>query len=184
MAIEIKKDAAVIVANAAVAMGVIVLVALKVIDWKMALGALALLITPSIAGTQRDKSERTRDSDKDPPAPPPLPLLVTPIMTLAFALAFAGCFPVDKTVEADVGYKLQIGACIDRYKTREDIDACRAMVSAAWSKTDAAVRITMIIDAAIVDASAPIDASPAALIDASDASDAADASDASEGGSK
>jgi len=164
MAIEIKKDAAVIATNAVVAVGIFVLVALKIIDWKVAMGALALLVTPSIAGAQRDASERTRDSDKDPPAPPPvLPLIITPMMLIFIA----GCFPVDKGVEADVGYKLQQGACIDRNNTRAAIDACRDRVKAAWAADSGARGAVVFADAA----------SPSLAV-----SDAG--SDASEGGSK
>ena len=164
MAIEIKKDTAVIVCNALVALGVLALVALKFIDWKMAIGALALLLTPSIAGAQRDSNERTRDTDKPPPV---LPLIA--IMTVALG---AGCFPVDKTIQADVGYKLQQGACIDRNDTREAIDACRDRVKAAWSK-DAGAKGAA-VDAAVVADAAPVATPDASIADAATSDDGGD----------
>ena len=59
-------------------------------------------------------------------------------MKLSLVTLFAiACSPtVEKGVEADLGYKAQQGACIERYQTREAIDACRDQVKARWA-TDA-----------------------------------------------
>ncbi len=47
------------------------------------------------------------------------------------------CFPADKTIEAAGGYEAQQLACVDRYATRPEIDACRNKVKAAWAAGDA-----------------------------------------------
>lgn len=46
------------------------------------------------------------------------------------------CFPADKQVEAAGGYEAQQLACVDRFGTKPEIDACRDKVKAAWA-TDA-----------------------------------------------
>src|SRR5882724_10389101 len=48
----------------------------------------------------------------------------------------AGCFPVDKQIEAAGGYEAQQMRCVDHYANRVDIDRCRDRVKAAWA-TDA-----------------------------------------------
>jgi len=84
MAIEFKKDTAVLVTNVVVAVGILVLCGLRVIDWKMAVGGLTLLLVPSVAGAKKD-------DDDEPPKPGNggLPTVMTPIIGAAILLS--GC---------------------------------------------------------------------------------------------
>ncbi len=135
MRVEIKKSPAVAIANAVIALAILGLVVHHDITWPMAMGALGLLLTPSIAKAKRASDAKGRKDDPPPPTGPssgPPPMIITPIMLLVFA----SCFPADKTVEAAGAYEAQQQRCVAQYSTRKEIDACRDKVKAAWA-TDA-----------------------------------------------
>lgn len=140
MAVEIKKDAVVLVTNAVIAVALLALVWQRVITWPQALGALGLLLAPSIAKRARSGEERTRkdDDDQDPPLTGgTIPLVNTPIMLLALAFAFhsqgcASATPQEKAAAAEATFTSDMVSCVDKSATIQESRACRAKVRERW----------------------------------------------------
>lgn len=132
MKIELKRSRVVIVTNAAIALAMLALVWQHVIDWKAAMGGLALLLAPSIAKRARGKEERTRKDDDDgPPSSGGVtPLIVTSV--LMCLLSCASATPQEKSAAADASYMADQLACVDKASTIEESRACRAKVREQW----------------------------------------------------
>jgi hypothetical protein len=54
------------------------------------------------------------------------------VKNLAIALVLVGCSPAMKDTEADAAYAAEHLHCVDKYNTRQEIDACRAGVRLRW----------------------------------------------------
>ena len=68
---------------------------------------------------------------KDVPAVAGFVALIFGVALTLCYLAF-GCTPAAGPAEAGAGYAAQQLACVDEYRDRHNIDACRAKVRAAW----------------------------------------------------
>lgn len=119
------KEIAIIAGNLALAGALVFLFATGRITWDQFGAAIALLAFPSAATLMK----------KSPPADAGILVLVS---TLAIASAhFVGCAHI-REQQAEADYKSEQLKCVDKYPTRELIDACRRKVRETWGIAETA----------------------------------------------
>lgn len=146
MPIEIKKSPAVAISTAIIAVAILGLVFHHDITWPQALGALGLLLAPSIA----KKKDSGDDPPKDPPSAPP-PLIITPIMLFALLLGCTGATSRatarGAVLAAAEAVKVGDATCAKYALDRRDVDLAKRCETAYTSARDSLLVASTGIDA-------------------------------------